>query len=104
MPSAPTLTIADLRPTSVVLTWTQPSQDIIVHYQLNYLRISSCGAAPPGNRTISGYFRSYNLTGLEENIGYRLSIRAVNDLYHSDYSTTKITTAHTSKFCQLDKQ
>ena len=102
MPSAPTLTITDLQPTSVVLTWTQPSQDIIVQYQLSYSKIIFGAAASPGNRTISRHFRRYILTGLEENNRYRLSIRAVNNLYHSDYSATEITTPHTSKFCQLD--
>ena len=104
MPSIPTLRTSDIQPTSVVLTWTQSSQEVVEHYEIKYWRTNFCSAAPSGNRTVDGHLRNFILNGLEENIAYRITIRAVNSLYHSDYSTADITTQITSEFCISEKQ
>ena len=73
------------------LNWTQSEQYIVENYLISFRRIRGCTSAQPGTRNISGQFQEYNLTGLEENITYEVTVLAVND----DGTTTSTITATT---------
>ena len=73
------------------LNWTQSEQYNVENYLISFRRIRGCGNAQPGTRNISGQFQEYNLTGLEENITYEVTVMAVNDVA----TTTSIITSTT---------
>ena len=78
-PSSPSNLMATPRATSVQLTWSQPSMDVVDSYNISYMRTAGCPDAPSGSRTsISGSVRSYDLSGLEENMTYDITITAIN--------------------------
>ena len=79
------------------LNWTQSEQDFVENYLINFRRVRGCTNAQPGTRNISGQFQEYNLTGLEENITYEVTVMAVND-DGTTTSTITTTTQSASEF------
>ena len=66
--------------------------DVVDSYTISYMRTAGCPDAPSGSRTsISGSDRSYDLTGLEENITYDITITAINTANQMS-TTTSVTT------------
>ena len=80
----------------VGLTWTQSSMDVVDNYNISYRRTAGCNT-PSGSRTISGSLRTYNLTGLEEDITYEITITAMNTR-NSMSATTSTTTLAAGMF------
>ena len=79
------------------LNWTQSEQDIVENYLISFRSVRGCGYAQPGTRNISGLFQEYSLTGLEENITYKVTVMAVNDVATTT-STITATTQSASEF------
>ncbi len=80
--SAPTIVQGDSQSKSILLLWTQPIIDIVENYTISYRRVKGCIEAPSGIVTIDGSLRNYSLLGLEENITYNITIKAIN---HQNY-------------------
>ncbi len=76
--SPPTSIQGTVLQTSVMLTWTQPDIDAVQNYIISYTRTAGCSDAPSGSLTISGSMRMYTLSGLQENITYKITITAMN--------------------------
>ncbi len=76
--SPPTSIRGTVLRTSVMLTWTQSDIDAVQNYIISYTRTAGCSDAPSGSLTISGSMRMYNLSGLQEDITYNITITAMN--------------------------
>ena len=79
------------------LNWTQSEQDFVENYLISFRRVRGCGNVQPGTRNISGHFQEYNLTGLEENITYEVTVMAMNGVATTT-STNTATTQSASEF------
>ena len=90
--TSPSIIMATPRATSVLLTWSQSSRDVVDSYTISYMRRAGCPDAPSGSRTsINGSARNYDLTGLEEDITYDITITAINTANQMS-TTTSVTT------------
>ena len=93
-PSAPTNVTGTAQTTSVTLTWSQSLMDVVTNYTVIYTRTGGCPDPDSATwRTVSG--SPYNITGLEENIIYEISIIANNRggmSLRANYSTTTLST------------
>ncbi len=78
-PSALTVTIDTA--TSITITWTQSSDIFIDRYEVSYMyTIRRCQPSPgQGMNTLSGSARSHNLTSLNEDSIYTITVTAIND-------------------------
>ena len=95
--TSPSIVMATPRATSVQLTWSQSSMDVVDSYTISYMRTAGCPDAPSGSRTfISGSVRSYDLTGLEEDITYDITITSINTANQMS-TTTSVTTLTAGK-------
>ena len=94
-PSSPTILSTSPQSTSITLTWSQPSMDVVDSYQISYsFTIRGCGTTMP---TIvvsaAGSSREYFLTRLEENSDFTISITAMNGAGSSSPTITTTRTA-----------
>ena len=93
-PTTPTgLSHSSIQSTSITLTWSQPTGDIVDSYIITYsFTIRVCGV--PGGSTVmvGGSSREYTLTDLEENSDYTISITARNEAGDSPPTTTIMAT------------
>ena len=95
-PSAPTNVMGSPLSTSVILTWSQSSMDVITGYTVSYTRTGGCSdAAPSGSETASG--SPYTLSNLEENTPYQINIFARNSGGMSSGATYTATTQSTGE-------
>ncbi len=76
--SPPTSIRGTVQQTSVMLRWTQSDIDAVQNYNISYNRAAGCSDAKNGSQTISGSMRMYNLSGLQEDITYNITITAMN--------------------------
>ena len=66
-------------PTTIAISWTQSA--IVDRYTISYnYTIRRCGSGPvSGNEsTVNGYARSFNLTDLEEDSDYTITLTAIS--------------------------
>ena len=83
---------------SVRLTWSQSSVGMVDSYVIFYTRRQGCSMAPSGNATYTGSDTKFTLTGLQEAIGYEISVAAVNNGLLSERSdSAAITTLATGE-------
>ena len=68
---------------SVRLTWTQSGSSVVDSYDIYYSKIDGCSSAPLGSASYTGSETEFTLTGLQEAVGYEISIAAVN---HAGFS------------------
>ena len=97
MPSAFVIMVKALGTVFIHLSWTQSEQDIVENYLISFRGVSDCNTALSGIQNISCLFQEYNLTGLEENITYEVTVMAVNDA-GSTASSITVTTQSASEF------
>ena len=95
-PSAPTNVMGSPLATSVILTWSQSSMDIVTDYHISYSGTAGCSDAPSGSRTASG--SRYTLSNLEENTPYQINIVARNSGGMSSPATYTTTTLSSGEF------
>ena len=78
-------------PTSIELSWTPPSEvnGIITGYFLNY----STGSGELSSENIPASVTSYNVTGLEENTLYQLTVSAETSAGRGEGSTVSVRTS-----------
>ena len=96
-PDVPMLTMGDIGSTFVILSWNQ--QLNVDRYTIEYHRLegfqshqTDCGNTEHENSTsVAGNVAEYNLTGLEEDSRYRITITAMN-ISGSSSSTLDVTT------------
>ena len=77
-PSAPTRLMGIPLTTSISLTWSQSSLDVVDSYTISYTGISGCASASSSSLTITGSPTSFILPSLEEATEYVISIKAKN--------------------------
>ena len=83
---------------SVRLTWSQSSVGMVDSYVIFYTRMQGCPSAPSGNATYTGSETEFTLTGLQEAIGYKISIATVQSGVLSQSSDSdRITTLATGE-------
>ena len=100
--SRPSMVMATPQATSVLLTWSQSSTDVVDSYTISYMRTAGCSGAPSGSRTsISGSVRSYDLTDLEEHITYDITITAINTATQMSTTTPVTTLTAGERYCHL---
>ena len=81
LPSPPTILNTSPQSTSITLTWSQPSGDVVDSYQISYsYTIRVCGnlVMNAANISVANSSRMYSLTGLEENSDYTIFLTAIN--------------------------
>ena len=78
IPSAPTSLMGTTLTTSISLTWSQSSDDIVESYTISYSRMAGCASAPSDSRTIMKSTTRYLLPSLEEATEYVITIMAKN--------------------------
>ena len=76
--SAPTRLMGTPLTTSISLTWSQSSDDVVDSYTISYSRMAGCASAPSDSRTITRSTTSYLLPFLEEATEYVITIKAKN--------------------------
>ena len=81
VPGQPTI---DMNPaataTSISLSWSVPSGSVVTSYEMVWQRDTTVGC-PGGDEdsaTITGSSTSYDITGLEEDSSYSITVRAIN--------------------------
>ena len=80
-PSAPTVMVDSLSPTSITLTWTQPVDDIVSSYEIVFSYQGPCsGFTHTNTTTVEGTSWNYTLTALQEFSNYTVNVTAVNDV------------------------
>ena len=84
---------------SVRLTWSQSSVSMVDSYVIVYARMQGCIMAPSGNATYTGSETEFTLTGLQEAIGYEISIVVVNNGVLSERSDPATITTLASGEC-----
>ena len=81
-PSTPTINTVTPLTTSINLVWSQRAGDVVDSYTLSYSYVTrGCEGTVLGGKTITGIYgsiRTYNLSWLEENSDFNISITAVN--------------------------
>ena len=78
--------------TSISLTWSQSSDDIVDSYTISYSRMAGCATAPSDSRTIMGSTTSYSLSSLQEATEYVITMRAKNTAGFSPASNSLVET------------
>ena len=93
-PTTPTgLSHSSIQSTSINLTWSQPTGDIVDSYIITYsFTIRVCGVTGGSTVMVGGSSREYTLTDLEENSDYTISITARNEAGDSPPTTTIMAT------------
>ncbi len=82
MPNVPSnLDVTMVTATSITITWMRSSDIFIDRYEVSYMyTIRRCSASPgQGMNTLSGSARSYDLTSLNEDSTYTITVTAIND-------------------------
>ena len=77
-PSAPTRLMGTPLTTSILLTWSQSSLDVVDSYTISYTGMSGCASASSSSLTPMESPTSYNLSSLEEATEYVITIQAKN--------------------------
>ena len=75
-PSAPTRLMGTPLITSISLTWSQSSVDIVGSYTISYTGMAGCASALSGSLTATGSGTSFILSSLEEATEYVITIMA----------------------------
>ena len=94
VPGQPTI---DMNPTvtatSISLSWSVPSGSTVTSYEVMWQRDTSgeCPDVDEGRVTITGSSTSYEITGLEEDSSYSITMRAINDAGSSEVTLTAMT-------------
>ena len=78
VPSAPTSLIGISLTTSILLTWSQSSLDVVDSYTISYTGMSGCASASSSSLTLMESPTSYILSSLEEATEYVITIKAKN--------------------------
>ena len=79
-PSAPELK-AEVTMTSIYVTWSQRLDDFIKGFNITSVYMSSCSLNYENiiNQNLNSSTRKYNITDLQENSNYSITITAFND-------------------------
>ena len=79
-PSAPEL-MAEVTMTSVYVTWSQRLDDFIKGFNITSVYMGSCSLNYKNtiNRNLNSSTRQYNITDLQKNSNYSITITAFND-------------------------
>ena len=64
--------------TSVFLAWSQPSRDVVDSYEIEFEAVGDCIGAPANNAVRRTNGTQYNLSGLEENLQYKITLSSHN--------------------------
>ena len=76
VPPTPSLTIAQVTSTSIIVMWSQPGGEIGTTYTLSYTYQGPCAGAGGGGSVSVGTATQYTITGLQEFSAYILTITA----------------------------
>eukprot|EP00731_Ephydatia_muelleri_P018991 Em0011g1031a len=76
VPSTPSLTIAQVTSTSIIVMWSQPGGEIGTTYTLSYIYQGPCAGAGGGGSVSVGNATQYIITGLQEFSASILTITA----------------------------
>ncbi len=85
IPSSPLISTLQTTSTSITITWTQTTGDVVDSYTISYsFRVIGCdgGSGSTGNKDIMGIdgaTRMYTLSGLEEFTEFTITLTAVNE-------------------------
>ena len=96
-PSAPTNVMGSPTATSVILTWSQSSMDVVTGYTVSYTRTGGCSDAPLSS-TGTASVSPYALSNLEENTPYQINIVARNSGSMSSPAVYPTTTLSSGEF------
>ena len=75
-PSAPTRLMGTPLTTSISLTWSQSSDDIMDSYTISYSVMEVCGKAQSDSKNVTGSPTSYIMSFLDETREYMIIIKA----------------------------
>ena len=94
---APVLSVGSTTATSISLSWT--SAGSVVEYEVMWQRDTSgeCDDEDEGSTTITYGSTSYNVTGLEEDSNYTVSVMAMNSIGNANSNTVTGMTVEAGK-------
>ena len=81
--------------TSVALSWTPPliTNGVLTSYHIEYQSATGSGISDNGEVNCSASITSYNVTGLEENTLYHLTVSAETSAGRGEGSTVSVKTS-----------
>ena len=91
-PSAPSSLTWTPLTTSILLTLSQSSLDVVDSYTISYTGMTSCGSAPCNSWNIIGSAINFLLPSLEEATEYMITIKAKNTAGFSPASNSLLIT------------
>ena len=88
VPGPPVVTVTSMTTTSITLSGGVPSGSVAESYEVTWQRDTSleCSDEDSGMATSVG-----NITGLEEDSSYSITVRAINDAGSSEVTVTAMT-------------
>ena len=90
----PNVTKLSVSATSVSLSWSVPTGSVVDSYEVMWQRDTSgeCPDEDEDSTTITDGSTSYNITGLEEDSTYSVTVTAVYSIGNVNSNTTVVTT------------
>ena len=90
VPGQPTI---DMNPaaTSISLSWSVPPSSVVYWYEVMWQRDTSVGCPGGDEDSATITDASYDITGLEEDSSYSITVRAINDAGSSEVTVTAMT-------------
>ena len=97
VPSTPSLTIAQVTSTSIIVMWSQPGGEIGTTYTLSYIYQGPCAGAGGGGSVSVGNATQYIITGLQEFSASILTITASIGVGRSPPASVLVNTSSASE-------
>ena len=99
VPGTPTLLVNTVTGNIIFLSWSVPSGSEVKLYEVTWQRDISgeCSDENEGSTTINGGSNSYNITELEEDSNYTITVTATNEVGSAMNDPVTVTTIESGK-------